>query len=123
VILVDTSVWIDHFRRSDERLMALLGDGTVLAHPFVIGEIALGHLRSREAALQELHDLPPAAVAGREEVLHLIEQRRLFGSDLAYVDVHLIASARLMAGTTLWTRDKRLHAAAEMLNLAYDPRV
>jgi predicted nucleic acid-binding protein len=123
VILVDTSVWIDHFRRPDERLVTLLGDGTVLAHPFVIGEIALGHLRPREAALRELHRLPSAAVASREEVLHLIEQRRLFGSGLGYIDVHLVASARLMVGTTLWTHDKRLHATAKTFNLVYDPNV
>jgi predicted nucleic acid-binding protein len=122
VILVDTSVWIEHVRRANEKLGALLGAGEVLVHPFVIGELALGHLRSREAILQDLHDLPPAAVATRDEVLHLIERHRLFGLGIGYVDVHLLAAARLMGHTAVWTYDRRLRAAAEKLELAHDPR-
>ena len=121
MILVDTSVWIDHVRRSNDRLAALLVARAVLVHPFVIGEVALGHLRPRAAILRELHDLPPVAVASREEVLHLIEQHRLFGRGIGYVDAHLLAAARLMAGAALWTTDKRLRAVAESLGLAYSP--
>lgn len=101
--------------------MALLGDGAVLAHPFVVGEIALGQLRSREAALRELQRLPSAATASHEEVLHLIEQRRLPGFGLSYIDAHLLASTRLTEGATLWTFDDRLHLAAMQMKLAYYP--
>jgi predicted nucleic acid-binding protein len=121
VILVDTSVWIEHIRHADGALEALLGAGQVLVHPFVLGELALGHLRSREVILRELRDLPQAAVATRDEVLHLIERRRLFGTGIGYVDVHLLAAARLMGHAVVWTHDQRLLAVAEKLGLAHTP--
>ncbi|MBX9825116.1 MAG: type II toxin-antitoxin system VapC family toxin [Xanthobacteraceae bacterium] len=123
MILADTSVWIEHLRRSDERIAALLVAREVLVHPFVIGEIALGYLRSREAVLHELKLLPQAAVATHEEVLHLIERHRLFGTGLGYVDVHLLAAARLMGRVALWTYDERLRAAAGKLNLEHGPPI
>jgi predicted nucleic acid-binding protein len=118
VILVDTSVWIDHLRAGNKRLAALLDDGMVLAHPFVVGELALGNLRQREIVLHALSDLPRAGVATDAEVLQFIDRHALFGRGVGYVDVHLLAAARLTPGATLWTNDKRLHAAAVQLSLA-----
>lgn len=118
MILVDTSIWIDHFRTADNVLIGLLNAGMVLGHPFVVGELALGNLRQREVVLSNLADLPRATVATDAEVLHFINRFALSGSGVGYVDVHLLAAVRLTTGATLWTNDKRLHAAAIELNLA-----
>jgi predicted nucleic acid-binding protein len=112
MILVDTSVWVDHFRTGDPKLAVLLNVGQVLVHPFVLGEIALGHLQPRAAILNDLAALPKAVAAQESEVLAFIETQKLFGLGVGYVDAHLMASVRLMAGTALWTRDKRLLSAA-----------
>ena len=101
MILVDTSVWVDHLRRRDEALAALLDRGAVLTHPFVIGEIALGHLNRREVVLSDLHDLPQASVAAEEEVLRFIFEHALFELGIGYVDAHLLAAVRLTGDTTL----------------------
>jgi predicted nucleic acid-binding protein len=118
VILVDTSIWVDHLRHGDDRLAALLAENMVLAHPYVIGELALGPMRQRHGVLSELMDLPRATVAGDDEVLHLIEQKMLYGIGIGYVDAHLLAATRLTAGASIWTRDRRLQSAAERLSLA-----
>ncbi|MEQ8193315.1 MAG: type II toxin-antitoxin system VapC family toxin [Rhodospirillales bacterium] len=117
MILVDTSVWIDHLRTHDRTLAGLLESGQVLGHPFVIGEIALGGLRQRDIVLDALENLPRAAVATDREVLGFIERHALAGSGIGYIDAHLLAAARLMPGTHLWTRDKPLSRAAGRLNL------
>jgi predicted nucleic acid-binding protein len=119
LILVDTSVWVDHLRRGDAQLVALLESAKVATHPFVIGEIACGSLANRQAILGLLQDLPMATVADGDEVLAYIERHRLFSKGIGYVDVHLLAATALTGGTTLWTRDKRLRAAAESLRCAY----
>jgi len=118
VILVDTSVWVDHLRVGSERLIALLNGGEVLGHPFVMGELALGNLRGQDIFLTALGALPQVVVASDEEVLHLIDRQTLFGRGIGYVDAHLLAAARLTAGTKLWTRDRRLQAVATHLGLA-----
>jgi predicted nucleic acid-binding protein len=118
VILVDTSVWVDHLRAGNKVLGALLETGMVLAHPFVIGELALGHLRQREAVLGALADMPRANVATDGEALDFIDRHALFGRGIGYVDVHLLAAVRLTAGTEFWTNDKRLHGIAVQLGLA-----
>jgi predicted nucleic acid-binding protein len=117
VILVDTSVWIDHLRTSDKTLVELLLAKQVLGHPFIIGEIALGHQPERRQVLSSLRDLPQAIVASQDEVLNLIERERLFGFGIGYVDAHLLAATRLTEGASLWTRDKRLLSAGESLAL------
>lgn len=118
MILVDTSVWIDHLRSGETMLAGLLDDGEVLSHPFIIGELALGNLRQRESVLADLLRLPQASAASDAEVLHLIQGERLFGIGIGYVDAHLLAATRLTQGASLWTRDQRLSAAAERLSLA-----
>lgn len=121
MILVDTSVWIDHLRVGDDRLAALLVDGSILTHPFVIGEIALGQLRQRDFVLAALEGLARAEIATDAEVMRFIESHALFGRGVGYLDVHLLAATKLTAGTRLWTKDKRLRSVAEELGLAAEP--
>lgn len=118
MILVDTSVWVDHMRAGDPALAALLDAGRVLTHPFVIGEIALGHLRDRSRILRDLSDLPKAIVATDAEVLALIVAQTLAGTGIGYVDAHILAAIRLTPGSALWTRDRRLSNVAAALGHA-----
>ncbi|MCP9899323.1 type II toxin-antitoxin system VapC family toxin [Cyanobium sp. Cruz CV13-4-11] len=111
MILVDTSVWVNHLRCGLPRLATRLQDGEVLIHPWVMGELACGNLRDRGQVLSLLQGLPAAVVASDEEVLLLIERDQLMGRGVGYVDVHLLASARL-SGCHLWTQDRRLAAVA-----------
>jgi predicted nucleic acid-binding protein len=114
VVLVDSSVWVDHFHRANRRLVDLLDGGDVLTHPLVIGELACGALVAREETLDLLHALPRAQQASEHEVLTLIERGRLFGMGLGIVDAHLLASM-LLSGVELWTRDRALSRAAARL--------
>jgi predicted nucleic acid-binding protein len=118
VILVDTSVWVDHLRAGVARLAALLERGAVVVHPFVVGEIACGNLVQRGSVLELLQNLPAAVVAEPTEVLAFVERHRLYGRGVGYVDVHLLASIALTEATALWTRDKRLDAVARSLGYA-----
>jgi predicted nucleic acid-binding protein len=118
MILVDTSVWVDHLQRGDTALSELLTASRVLAHPFVIGELALGSLRQRDMILGTLQDLPHARVATDNEVLHFIGDQTLYGIGIGYVDAHLLAAVRLTPGASLWTRDKRLLDASMRLGIA-----
>jgi predicted nucleic acid-binding protein len=118
VILVDSSVWIDHLHTGGDDLAALLDDGSVLGHPWVTGELALGQLSAREEVLGLLANLPQATVASAGEVMELIETRRLHGLGIGYVDAHLVASTLLTSDTRLWTCDKRLAAVAASLRVA-----
>ncbi len=118
MILVDTSVWIDHLRAGNPKLKECLQANLILMHPFIIGELALGNLQKREIVLQALSNLPSTSVATDTEVLHLIASRSLFGRGIGYADAHLLASVTLTNGATLWTNDKRLHDAATQLGLA-----
>ena len=119
MILVDTSIWIDHWRSSDERLSHLLETGQVLGHPFVVGELGLENLLHRQQVLAALQDLPQATMATNAEVLCFIDQAALAGSGIGYIDAHLLAGVRLTPGCQLWTRDKRLFAAGVRLGLSY----
>jgi predicted nucleic acid-binding protein len=118
VILVDTSIWVDHLRHGDPALVALLQSDRVMVHPFVIGEIALGSLKKRDMIIASLQDLPQAIVVTDKEALHFIESHSLSGSGIGYVDLHLLASTRLDKGSSLWTRDKRLLEVAQRLKMA-----
>ena len=122
MILVDTSVWVDHLRSGDAQLADLLDRTQVLMHPFVLGELACGSLGNRAAILDLLQDLPPATVAEPAEVLNFIARHRLHGRGIGYVDVHLLAAVALTEGASLWTRDRRLQSTAMALGLAHaDP--
>ena len=118
MILVDSSIWIDHLRSRDAALAELLLRGQVLGHPFVVGELALGSLRRREEIIGALLDLPKAIVADDAEVLALIGRETLHGRGIGYIDAHLLASVRLTPDALLWTRDRRLHDAADHLGMA-----
>lgn len=119
MILVDTSVWVDHLRRSDATLARHLDDGNVLMHPFVIGEIACGHLPRRGETLLLMNRLPQAPVVGHGDALGFIDRYALAGRGVGYVDMHMLASA-LLAQTLLWTRDRRLAEAARKLRIALE---
>lgn len=118
MILIDTSIWVNHLRSGDETVAALLGERNVLMHPFVVGELAVGNLLPRELVLSRLRALPEARIARHDEVLDFLERHQLFGVGIGYVDVHLLVSTQLTPGSTLWTRDRRLSAAASRLGLA-----
>jgi hypothetical protein len=118
VIVVDTAVWIDHLRNSDQELAALLEDGRVLGHPWVTGELALGSLRARTEILRLLDELPQAQVATDAELLEFIDHHELHGLGIGYVDAQLLA-ATILTDAELWTRDRRLQAAAEQLGVAH----
>ncbi len=122
MILVDTSIWIDHLARGDAQLKTLLENGEVLAHPFVVTEIALGSLPRRKEIVESLIALPQIAVATHGEVMAFLNNERLFGIGIGFVDLHLLAATRLATGTPLWTRDRRLfHACAKLGVAAYIP--
>jgi predicted nucleic acid-binding protein len=117
LILVDTSVWINHLRYGDTTLINLLNAGQIYVHPFVMGELALGNLRQRDDILDILNNMPRSIIATDEEVMVLINQCKLYGLGIGYIDAHLLASTRLTQGSLLWTLDKRLRAVADQLGL------
>lgn len=118
MVLVDTSIWVSHFREGNPQLEALLMKGGIVCHPFIIGELACGNLKNRKEILALLQALPTATIADQEEVLRFVEQHQLMGIDLGYVDVHLLASAKL-SGIPFWTKDKKLAEAARKLSVSY----
>ena len=118
MVLADTSIWVEHFRNGNNGLETLLNEGRIICHSFVIGELACGNLRNRQEILSLLQALPMAIHAEHEEVMRLIEERRLMGKGLGYVDMHLLASS-LLTGISLWTLDKRLSEISLALNLQF----
>lgn len=121
MILVDTSVWIDHFYAGVTPLIELLQSEKVLIHPFIIGELACGNIQNRREILSLLHNLPSVSVASDKEALLLIENFSLMGKGVGYIDIHLLASVLIQNGAKLWTRDKRLLAIMNEMNLTYEP--
>jgi len=121
VILVHTSVWIDHLRAGSAALARLLELGLVLGHPWVVGELALGHLGPREEVIGLLASLPQATVATPAEVLILIERHELYEVGIGYVDAQLLAATKLTPGASLWTTDLRLVALSSRLGHTFDP--
>ena len=118
MILVDTSVWIDHLRHGEAELVDALHQSQILLHPFVLGELACGNLKARTSILALLGALPAATMATNEETLAFIDQHDLMGRGIGYIDAHLCASARL-SGAQLWTRDKRLRTIAVELGWSH----
>jgi hypothetical protein len=117
MILADTSLWVDHFRRGNPEFEGLLQGGQVIVHPFVIGELACGSLTDRSIILRHLRILPQAPMARHDEVMGLVEEKRLWSKGIGWIDAHLLASA-LLANARIWSLDKCLIAAAEGLNAA-----
>ncbi len=119
MVLVDTSVWIDHLRRGETRLSKLLDEGEVVIHPFVIGELACGNLKNRSEILALLDELPEASRVEDNEVLLFFERHKLAGRGLGLVDIHLLASCRLNS-LPIWTKDSRLKSTATEIGLAVE---
>jgi len=120
LVLVDSSVWIDHLRNGNETLERQLHALQVATHHFIVGELALGSLRARMTILEALGNLPQIVRARDEEVLRFVEDRKLYGTGIGYVDAHLLTSVALTPGTQLWTLDKRLRGVAGKLGLEWN---
>lgn len=121
MLLVDTSIWSDHLRRHDAALARHLEAGEVLAHPFVIGEVACGAFPRRSETLALMRSLPAAPLLAQTEVLGFIERHALAGRGVGFVDIHLLAAA-LVSGAAVWTRDRRMAAAAAALGCLHERR-
>lgn len=121
MILVDANVWVDHLRMADHHLEDLIGNRSVLVHPYTIGEVGLGSLARRSEVVENLELFPQAPVASHEEVMALIALNSLAGTGIGYVDCHLLSSALLIGGR-LWTRDRRLDTQANRLGISHDPQ-
>jgi len=119
MVLVDTSVWIDHLRSGNAHLAQLLEDGDAAIHPFIIGELACGNLNNRKEIISLLHALPHLDKADDDEILFFIEKHKLMGLGIGLIDIHLLASCKL-GKTKLLTKDKRLAMAAGKLNLLFE---
>lgn len=119
MVLVDTSVWVDHLRAGDTSLAMLLQANRVRIHSMILGELACGHLQNRQEVLGLLRQLPHAVEASHAEVMHAIEHHRLMGMGIGFVDAHLLAACMLTGNTRLWTRDKRLSSLAQSLGIGY----
>lgn len=118
MILVDTSVWIDHLHAAEDRLVALLGEDEVGSHPLVLEELALGSIKGRDVVLASLGGLRSFPTISHDELLALVAGHRLWGHGLSAVDAHLLGSVALVAGGVLWTRDRRLRSAAASVGIA-----
>lgn len=122
MILVDTSVWVDHLRHGDEILAQWLARGQVCIHPMITGELACGYLQNREQLISLWQNLPGAIEATHHEALFFLESHDLMGKGIGFVDLHLLTSTQLTPDTRLWTRDKRLAGIAQSLGIAFsDP--
>jgi predicted nucleic acid-binding protein len=117
MILVDTSVWVDYLRKGNSKFSLLLEQGQVCIHPMIIGELACGNLKHRSQLLALLNNLPTVIAASHEEALYFLEQQKLMGKGIGYIDLHLLASCLLATNTQLWTNDKRLSQLADELRI------
>ncbi len=115
MILVDTSVWIDHLCASDAHLSTLLGQANIVMHPMVLGELACGNLQDRQTLVALWRNLPQLAAVSDAEALYFLDQNRLWGRGIGYIDLHLLAAVALSAQARLWTRDKRLRKTAQQI--------
>lgn len=116
MILADTSIWVDHLRRTSRDLSRFLEDRLIICHPFVVGELACGNIRNRDEILSLLTALPTATVAEHDEATQFVTEHELQRKGLGWIDIHLLAAARL-SGCSLWTRDRKLASAASALKV------
>ena len=123
MVLVDTSVWIDHLRNNNQTLSWLLERNLVVIHPLIIGELACGNLNNRTELLRLWQSLESLPTLTDEETLFFIEKNQLMGKGVGYIDIQLLASIKLSKGVKLWTLDKRLTAIAEQRNLGWDEQI
>ena len=119
MVLVDTSVWIDHFRNENDRLVKLLNNGEVFSHPFIIGEIACGKIKNRLEIITSLQSLPQSLIVDHEEVMLFIEKKKIMGQGLGYIDITLLVSS-ILTGIPLWTLDKRLNEIARKFDIHHE---
>ncbi|OGL44703.1 MAG: ribonuclease [Candidatus Schekmanbacteria bacterium RBG_16_38_11] len=118
MVLIDTSIWISHFQEENPHLKELLLEGSVVCHPFVIGELACGNIKNRKEIISLLRDLPEAETLENDEILQFIENKRLMGLGIGLIDIHLLASS-VLTNVLLWTADKQLRSVASKLNILY----
>jgi predicted nucleic acid-binding protein len=118
MVLVDTSIWVDHFNLGDNSLKYLLNENDVATHPFILGELACGNIKNRKLIFTFLNALPSISEISKEEFYLILDQHRLFGIGLGFIDIHLLASA-LISQCLIYTRDKILLASAIKLKIAY----
>ena len=118
MVLVDTSIWVTHLRQGSRQLEKLLMDAEVMCHQFIIGELACGNLKNRNEIISLLQSLPMAPAIEFGEFLFFIERNQLMGKGIGFVDIHILASAHL-TGVPLWTADKRLKSAADLLKITF----
>ncbi len=118
MILVDTSVWIDHLRYGNQKLFTLLDSNSVFMHPMVVGELACGNLKDRGILLNLWANLPIITTVSDKEALYFLEYNQLMGKGIGYVDLHLLAAVALSSEAYLLTKDKRLQRVADKLKLA-----
>lgn len=119
MVLVDTSVWVDHLRRGDKRLAQLLVQNQVMMHPMIIGELACGNMQNRNELLALWQNLPAVKEATHGEAMYFLEHQQLMGKGIGYIDLHLLAAARLNGSARLWTRDIRLAQLANDIGSAF----
>jgi len=119
LILVDTSVWIDHFHKKDHPLIKLLEDGVVYIHNFIIGELACGNLKNRDEILILLQSLPKVRLAEHDEVIYFINHHKIFGGGLGYIDAHLLTSC-FLDNKLFYTKDKHLKKIGKEFNILYE---
>ncbi|MBN1781013.1 type II toxin-antitoxin system VapC family toxin [bacterium] len=118
MVLVDTSIWIDHCRNNYDQLAGLLNDGEVFCHPFIIGKLACGNLKNRKEIIAALQALPTTIVLEHEEIMFFIEINKIMGKGLGYIDISILASS-LVTGISLWTFDQKLYAMTKRFNASY----
>ena len=118
MILADTSIWVDHFRRHNTEMEKRLSQGQIVMHPFIVAELALGSLHDRRKKLEDMEALLEVKVAQLNEVRHMIEAHALYSRGIGLTDAHLIASCLITPGTQLWTRDGALEKTAKALGIA-----
>ena len=122
-VLVDSSVWVGHFKQRNDHLVALLEDGAVICHPYVVAEVACGTPPGRKAIIGMLAELESAPVATQEELLAMMDARQIYGRGCGFVDMSLLAGALLSEKTLIWTLDKKFELLAVELNKAYRPQL
>ncbi len=118
MVLVDTSIWISHFRENNPHLNKLLLDESIACHPLIIGELACGNIKNRKEIITLLQALPPTLLADHDEILEFIERKKLMGIGIGLIDVHLLASS-LLTNLPLWTADRTLRSTAAKFNISY----